>query len=267
MHPLAPGKARSGYAIGVSKERKEPQLVPQDITHGKRSKERDDNKTELALIDERPLTRVSVSQLLGGSGAEFTIYAFSSPAELLSDYPGDSNELGLVLLSIGAAKVTDEPVRECIEQLRRALPEVPVVILSDCEDAYCITQAFQYGVRGYIPTRLHLPVVIEAIRLVQAGGTFLPADLVLQALEDEPSSVEEKHFDCIEPTSLAGLGMTPRQLQVLDRLRQGKSNKLIAYELEMQESTVKVHMRHIMKKLKATNRTHAALLASRLFMT
>jgi DNA-binding NarL/FixJ family response regulator len=53
----------------------------------------------------------------------------------------------------------------------------------------------------------------------------------------------------------------------LDRLRQGMPNKLIAYELQMQESTVKVHVRHIMKKLKATNRTQAALLATQVYAT
>jgi DNA-binding NarL/FixJ family response regulator len=59
-------------------------------------------------------------------------------------------------------------------------------------------------------------------------------------------------------------GFTPRQLEVLRLLRQGKPNKIIAYELDVEESTVKVHVRHIMRKLKATNRTHAVVLANQL---
>jgi DNA-binding NarL/FixJ family response regulator len=167
-----------------------------------------------------------------------------------------------VLLSIGSASVSDDPVRECIEQLRAALDDIPVVLLADCEDVSCISQAFRWGVRGYIPTRLKAPVVIEALRLVQAGGTFLPADLLVKALEDEPSSssVVGKQLTSVEPTTVADL--TPRQREVLERLRRGMPNKLIAYELQMQEGTVKVHVRHIMKKLKATNRTQAALLAT-----
>jgi DNA-binding NarL/FixJ family response regulator len=58
--------------------------------------------------------------------------------------------------------------------------------------------------------------------------------------------------------------LTPRQKEVLQLLRKGKSNKIIAYELNMQESTVKVHVRQIMKKLKAINRTHAVFLASQI---
>src|SRR5258706_3476658 len=58
--------------------------------------------------------------------------------------------------------------------------------------------------------------------------------------------------------------LTPRELSVIDLLREGRPNKLIARELEMQESTVKVHVRNILKKLNARNRTHAAFVANRL---
>jgi DNA-binding NarL/FixJ family response regulator len=61
-----------------------------------------------------------------------------------------------------------------------------------------------------------------------------------------------------------GRDLTPRELSVIDLLREGKPNKLIAARLEMQESTVKVHVRSILKKLNATNRTHAAFVANRL---
>ena len=70
-----------------------------------------------------------------------------------------------------------------------------------------------------------------------------------------PPSLEETELD----------GFTPRQMQVLTCLRQGMSNKIIAYQLEMCESTVKVHIRHIMKKLRATNRTQVVFITNRLF--
>ena len=60
-------------------------------------------------------------------------------------------------------------------------------------------------------------------------------------------------------------GFTRRQSQILDCLRRGMANKLIAYELNMCESTVKVHVRNIMKKLKATNRTQVAYMTRGLF--
>jgi DNA-binding NarL/FixJ family response regulator len=61
------------------------------------------------------------------------------------------------------------------------------------------------------------------------------------------------------------LDLTPRELSVIDLLREGKPNKLIAVQLDMQESTVKVHVSNILKKLNAANRTHAAFVANRLF--
>lgn len=225
----------------------------------------DDNKIRVGLIDERPLTRESLSHLLSASGREFAFCPYSEVAELLEVHGGGSEQLRLVLFSIGSARVGDEPVRAGIEQLRGVLVDTPVIVLSDCEDVSCISQAFRWGVRGYIPTRLNASVVVEALRLVQAGGTFIPADLLVKALEDEPPSVVEQHLRSIEPKAWSSL--TPRQLDVLDRLRQGMPNKLIAYELQMQESTVKVHVRHIMKKLKATNRTQAALLATQVYAT
>jgi DNA-binding NarL/FixJ family response regulator len=220
---------------------------------------RDDNKIGLAVIDERPLTRASLSTMLQASGPDFTVSSFSSVAELLSAFAGNPGKFGLVLLSIGAANVSEHRVRECLEHLKQALAEVPVVVLSDCDDTASIRQAFRCGVRGYLSTTLSPPVVIEGLRLVCAGGTFVPADPVLKSLEDRPSAVSEKHSNSAKPAPLEKL--TPRQREVLACLGRAKSNKEIACELQMQENTVKIHVRHILQKLKVTNRTHAAVLA------
>jgi DNA-binding NarL/FixJ family response regulator len=59
--------------------------------------------------------------------------------------------------------------------------------------------------------------------------------------------------------------LTPKETEILRRLKDGKPNKIIAYELDICESTVKVHMRQIMRKLSATNRTQAALIARQMF--
>ena len=116
--------------------------------------------------------------------------------------------------------------------------------------------ALKAGVRGYIPTSTPLPIAMEAMRLVSAGGTYIPAECVLAASTTaiwQPTS----HISNQNP-------FTTRQLQVVEALRRGKANKLIAYELNMCESTVKVHVRQIMKKLNARNRTEAAFKASQL---
>src|SRR6185436_14807340 len=106
------------------------------------------------------------------------------------------------------------------------------------------------------PTSFSLHTAMQAMDLVRAGGTFVPASSLIaahHAPEDAQTGVQKSN----------GL-FTTRQTAVIDALRRGKPNKIIAYELKMRESTVKVHVRNIMKKLHATNRTEVAFMANRL---
>jgi len=132
-------------------------------------------------------------------------------------------------------------------------------VLSDRDEVDEVNRALAHGVRGYIPTSVEWEVAVAALRLISAGGTFVPADALRSTtakLDDQPEGEQQRRSD--------GRDLTPRELSVIDLLREGRPNKLIARELEMQESTVKVHVRNILKKLNARNRTHAALVASRL---
>ena len=100
-----------------------------------------------------------------------------------------------------------------------------------------------------IPVSLGFEITIEALRFVLAGGTYVPMDCLLArgGPGDKPSE---------PPTSSL---VTARELSVVRAIQKGKSNKVIAYELNMCESTVKVHVRNIMKKLNAKNRTDVAI--------
>jgi DNA-binding NarL/FixJ family response regulator len=118
------------------------------------------------------------------------------------------------------------------------------IVMSNIEDIELIRQALEQGVRGYIPVSLPHEVAIEAIRLVEAGGVYVPASSLMA-----PSAGLHGHF-------------TARQAAVVDALCKGKANKRIAHELNMCESTVKVHLRNIMKKLCAKNRTEVALIVN-----
>jgi DNA-binding NarL/FixJ family response regulator len=128
----------------------------------------------------------------------------------------------------------------------------PVVVLSDADCPEAILDAFESGVRGYIPTTdTTLGLALEIVRLVRAGGTFVP-----------PSGLALRRTgrrDLPPPSELAAADrFTPRQMAVLHHLKLGKANKSIARELEMSEATVKIHLRNIMKKMKAANRTEVA---------
>jgi DNA-binding NarL/FixJ family response regulator len=97
---------------------------------------------------------------------------------------------------------------------------------------------------------LGFDIAIEAVRFVLAGGTYVPIDYLL--MRDWPGTLPSEAL----PSSGA---VTARELAVIRAIQKGKSNKVIAYELNMCESTVKVHVRNIMKKLSAKNRTDVAI--------
>jgi DNA-binding NarL/FixJ family response regulator len=101
-----------------------------------------------------------------------------------------------------------------------------------------------------------LPIgqVAEAIKFVLAGGTFVPQSILTKYKRPELSDLPPQ-----EDISPAIASFSPRQMEVLRSLWRGLSNKMIAYELRMCESTVKVHIRHIMKKLNVNNRTQVVL--------
>jgi DNA-binding NarL/FixJ family response regulator len=142
-----------------------------------------------------------------------------------------------------------------LDRLTRVAPQLPVVVLSDGEDLQQIRAAIDSGARGYIPTSLKLAVAVEALRFVRAGGVFVPATSVMTAPQHQgggPRVGEQGQAPAF----------TPRQAAVVEAIARGKANKLIARELNMCESTVKVHVRRIMKKLGAKNRTEVALIAN-----
>jgi DNA-binding NarL/FixJ family response regulator len=105
-------------------------------------------------------------------------------------------------------------------------------------------------------------VLVSILHLVCAGGTYVPASLIERAPVAPTERTSDASRGALNPI---GEAFTPKELEIMGRLRDGKPNKIIAYELDICESTVKVHMRHIMGKLNATNRTQAALLAQQIF--
>lgn len=125
----------------------------------------------------------------------------------------------------------------------------PFAVLADFAEAGEVLAAFESGARAYIPTSIGFDVIIEAIKLVLAGGTYYP----LCALSGCAYSEETKHG--------SARALTPREMAVLEGVRQGLPNKLIAQELGVSESTIKVHVHRLMKKLKVRNRTQAAICA------
>jgi DNA-binding NarL/FixJ family response regulator len=213
----------------------------------------------VALIDPKPLTRRSIADLLAKAFPEAAMVAASTGEELLEIDERRIGRPNLVVVYIRNLGLTSTRVQSALELLRVRLPEASTVVLSDRDDVDDVNRALAYGVRGYIPTSVECGVAVAALRLISAGGTFVPAGALRSTaakLDGQPEGERQRRSD--------GRDLTPRELSVIDLLREGKPNKLIAARLDMQESTVKVHVRNILKKLNATNRTHAAFVANRL---
>lgn len=209
----------------------------------------------LLIIDNRALDRQCLAQCLSALKLDMDVLALGSVEEWKrkrDEYP----PLAAILLNVGGRKVADPAVCEEIKKLSSEFEE-PVIVLADTDELQQIMKALECGAKGYIPSSVSIDVCIEAIALSLAGGIFVPASSVFamrQLLETGT-----------QPTRPLASMFTARQAEVVEALRRGKANKIIAYELNLRESTVKVHIRNIMKKVKATNRTEVAYKINDLF--
>jgi DNA-binding NarL/FixJ family response regulator len=202
----------------------------------------------IVIIDKRALIRECLARCLRQVSPNELILTFASLNEWLEVGERYSKACAIVLSG------GDRPRKKAeIEQDTARLSEgCPVVILADGEDPGYVLEAIDAGAKGFIPTTVTIEVASEALKLIRAGGTFVPASSLLasRALAGKVGSTKARSEGIF----------TERQSAVVEKLTQGKANKIIAYELNMRESTVKVHIRNIMRKLNATNRTQVAYL-------
>ncbi|MFN7184413.1 MAG: LuxR C-terminal-related transcriptional regulator [Thermomonas haemolytica] len=161
-----------------------------------------------------------------------------------------------------------------IARLREAAPALPIIVLSGSEDVGLMRTLMELGVQGFIPKAYSPDVMLSAIRLVLAGGIYVPPLLLASAqaqgwhpgdprLQATGASANAQDTG---PASLDGLRrlLTERQIDVMRLLSQGKPNKLIARELGISEGTVKIHLAAIFRALNVRNRVEAVVASRRL---
>jgi DNA-binding NarL/FixJ family response regulator len=207
-------------------------------------------KGSLVLIDPKPFTRLLIADMLSETFPEYSVLAVASSEEFLDKINRlQPNKPNFVIIYIRNTSFSNASVQHSLDLINQDMPGVPMIFLADHIDPIELNEAFVHGVRGFIPTTIACDVAVAALKLIDAGGTYVPADALCPGTDKTDS---ERKSD-----------LTPRELSVLRLIREGNPNKVIASHLEMQESTVKVHVRNILKKLHATNRTHAVSVASR----
>jgi DNA-binding NarL/FixJ family response regulator len=205
----------------------------------------------IGLIDFYRLTQECLTTVFDDLRSEIVTVSFTSVKHCIAEARSD---LDLILYYLHGSDAGEATIMQAVTAVCQAFPATPVIVFSDAD---CVEQSkimratLKCGARGFVPTQTAtLSITLAAIRLVKAGGTFVPVDLLLAPRTDRVPPQQNR--------------LTSRQGAVLNHLQQGKANKIIAYELGMSESTVKVHVRNIMHKMGATNRTQAAYNARRL---
>lgn len=211
----------------------------------------------VVLVDDRRLRRAALLALLA-VWAESRGYALEAPDCASYDEisaGGPFEDADLILLSVGSLGLGDPDYDACVGRLRELAASRPTLVLGDCDDYETIAALVSLGAKGYLPMSTPPEIGLSVLEFVLRGGTYFPPT----ALSARRSDERRPSFSDIEET---GDTLTTRQREVLSLLRQGKPNKVIARDLSMRESTVKVHVRQILRKLGATNRTQAALCAA-----
>lgn len=182
-------------------------------------------------------------------------------AAFLRQDPGFTVDISADLDSALAAAKTDGPYDlvmldymmpgmnglEGLAAMRAAVPGTPVAILSGTAPRAVAEQALAEGAAGFLPKTMSTKSLVAAARFMAAGEVYAP---VLRTTDRKAMS----GAPIVSP-------LTPRELDVLRRLCQGMANKEIARELDLQEVTVKLHVKTLYRKIDARNRTHAAMIA------
>jgi DNA-binding NarL/FixJ family response regulator len=206
-------------------------------------------RRNLAIVDLSPLRRDCLKLALLQQSRRWHVTDVATAIEL-AQLIRRGERFEVILL--GASTCAHIDLSD-LALLSAAAPEAPILVTADCDDTESARVILRSGARGFLPTSLGLKVLMGALERMRAGGTYVP----LLLTEPVPPDPVERARDT------PWRELTRRQRDVLALISEGKSNKLIADALTMTESTVKAHVKQIIKRLHVANRTQAALIASR----
>jgi DNA-binding NarL/FixJ family response regulator len=204
---------------------------------------------KILLIDDHVLIREALRGVLRELAGDATVLEASDSRQamrLIEAHP----DLHLILLDLN---LPDRDGFAVLADLRKQFATISLVVLSAFHDRENIVRALDLGALGFIPKSAPRDVMVNALRLVFAGGIYIPPEALVRAGSKPQQAAAGR------PVSPADLGFTGRQMEVLALMMQGKSNKAISRILDVAEPTVKHHVTAILKSLKVANRTEAVI--------
>ena len=207
-------------------------------------------KPDLLIIDSKRLRQAGITRLIEiwGDVMGLAVKAVVPDAPLETCCALANCEM--IIVSVGSGSIEEAQHRALIESVRMLMPQALLVIISDREDPQEICAAFEEGAVGFMPTSLEPAVAFQALSFIRSGGSFFPPSVL---------------SSCRRKVTVTGIAhttdLTTKQENVFGLLRQGHTNKRIARQLGLSESTVKVHVRRIMHKFGVANRTQLVFAA------
>ena len=208
---------------------------------------------KILIADDHPLFREAIHNVIsdGFPGSEVMETADLDSALALTQ---EHDDLDLILLDLNMPGMHG---LNGLINLRNEAPTIPVVIVSAEQDKQIVLQAITYGAVGFITKSSPRVQMTEAIQQILNGNVYLPPDIIRTQKPGTHRRLNENPG--FAPELLQAL--TRKQLLVLERMTKGESNKQIAYNLDIAETTVKAHVSAILRKLNVHNRVQAILSA------
>lgn len=165
-------------------------------------------------------------------------------------------DFSLIMLDL---HLSDTEGTQGMIQLRETYPDIPLVIFSGEDSTEVIALAFEHGVRGFIPKRSSMAIIISALNMVLAGSIYIPPEAIRML-----GFVPATDLDAKADEDSGDINLSPKQQAVFIELMNGMPNKIIAQRLSMAEGTVKTHLHSIYAVLKVRSRAQAILKAREL---
>ena len=210
----------------------------------------DDKPISVLLVDDHTLFRSGIRSLLQRH-AEFDVVG-----EAADGIEGIKRAKQLrpqvVLLDLNMPGMSG---LETLQLLLQDCPDSAVVMLTVSEDALDLSAALRAGAAGYLLKNIDTDYLVRAVRRAAAGET-----VVAEAMTGKLVAQLQAGARVAEPASELDR-LTPREREVLEFLARGESNKMIARALDLSESTVKIHVQNVLKKLNLSSRVQAAVFA------
>ena len=207
---------------------------------------------KILLVDDHALFREGMHHIVCQLDAQVDILDAGSFSEAMA-IVGKNPDLDLVLLDL---KMQGSNGLDTVKLFHSSHPDISLVVVSGADYRDDIEHAMNSGAMGFVSKASNSKDMLQALRVVLGGGIYLPPQLLQHAL----SGIVDGRKDG-RAWRINKFGLTARQMDVLQQLAYGLSNKDIALAVGLAEGTVKIHVAAIFQALRVNNRSEAARMA------